>query len=128
MNEPTADVRTCLLCKQDIPADLEKCPHCVAPEPVSESFRRPDPHYDIDVANFGGLGLGIALLVLGVVVFAGLWVAGWIWPYALILCVVGGAMIPHGLKERREREEARRRLAKRRGTSTHRRRNQQRRR
>lgn len=117
--DTTSETRTCLLCKQSFPADLEKCPHCVAPEPVAASSGRPDPHYDIDVANFGGLGLGIALVVLGAAVFVGLWIAGWIWPYALILSLVGVAMIPRGLRARRERAEARRRLAARRSSPAH---------
>ena len=114
--------RICLLCKREIPADEEACTRCAAPEPVGASHPRADVHYDYDVATFGSLGLGIVLIIVGVLVFIGMWIAGYIWPYALILSLIGGAMIPGALKARAQRNEVRRRLAERRGTSSHRRR------
>ena len=53
--EDGGDTRACLVCKQAISGARSRSARiAVELEPVSESFRRPDPHFGIDVADFGG--------------------------------------------------------------------------
>ncbi len=72
---------------------------------VDDSWKQPDPQDSDDggfglewLYNSGMIGGGIAMAV-GLLAFFGIWAAGYIFPYALILFAIGLAAFIRGIWE-----------------------------